>query len=85
LGLIFGAQTTGYTSPACITSQNDAGGNLKWILITVDGVTMYGQFLETAIVDGKQRNISFSLLADNSVSALLPHFWVSSGMFHMPS
>ena len=42
----------------------------------------YGQFMSKVISDGLIRNIVFKLSSDNSVQAILPHFYVNSGTFY---
>jgi len=51
---------------------------LKWFTIVVDGVAMYGEIQDSAVVDGLIRTIDFSLNQDGSVTALLPHFWTDA-------
>lgn len=42
----------------------------------------YGQYLENAIVDGRSRQVKFSLNPgdDNTIQAILPHFWSYAGI-----
>ena len=41
LDLIFGAKNSKDQKPSCVSSQQDSGDSLKWLLITVNGTTMY--------------------------------------------
>ncbi len=86
-----------------VHSQSDSAGNLRWILITIGGVSMYpmekkaieekkqtmlinnryGQFLDDAVVDGRNRAISFSLGSDGFVHATVPHFWEEVGTYNI--
>jgi len=57
-------------------SQSDENGNLRWFTINIDGVIMYGQFLDKAELDGAVRVITFQLDKENNVvTATIPHFW----------
>lgn len=44
---------------------------------------MYGQFLDTAILDGRNRAITYEASSAESyiVTAILPHFWDYAGIF----
>eukprot|EP00026_Physarum_polycephalum_P003012 Phypoly_transcript_03021.p1 GENE.Phypoly_transcript_03021~~Phypoly_transcript_03021.p1 ORF type:complete len:706 (+),score=47.82 Phypoly_transcript_03021:43-2118(+) len=64
----------------CVDSHEAINGNLKWIAVTASDVTLYGQFDDAALVDERSRTISYALNPDNSVSAILPHFWSSAKM-----
>lgn len=43
----------------------------------------YGQFFDSGILDGRIKKISFELNADNTVSALVPHFWSTLGILSL--
>jgi len=59
-----------------VTSQN-IDGNLVWIKINVNGTSLFGRFLEYALVDGFRALSQISLLNESGqyVQVLLPHFW----------
>eukprot|EP00026_Physarum_polycephalum_P004799 Phypoly_transcript_04823.p1 GENE.Phypoly_transcript_04823~~Phypoly_transcript_04823.p1 ORF type:complete len:514 (+),score=31.39 Phypoly_transcript_04823:492-2033(+) len=75
LAIVFDAKASEDKACSAIHSNKDENNNLKWYTINVKGVTLYGQFLNRAIVDGLYRSVSFSLNSDRSVTAILPHFW----------
>lgn len=54
---------------------------LNFIILFLIVVT-YAQFVPYAIVDGRKRTITFSLVDSSAVSASLPHFWDAVGMFY---
>lgn len=39
----------------------------------------YGQFLDYAVVDGRNRLITFNLNSEKLVTTTLPHFWDYAG------
>lgn len=58
-------------------SSSDNSGNVRWTEFTVDQVTLYGSFLDYALVD--QFTKPMQVKAENSGAILtltLPHFWV---------
>ena len=42
---------------------------------------MYEQFLPYSMIDGRNRSISFDLINDSFVAAVLPHFWDYAGIY----
>eukprot|EP00026_Physarum_polycephalum_P010671 Phypoly_transcript_10841.p1 GENE.Phypoly_transcript_10841~~Phypoly_transcript_10841.p1 ORF type:complete len:359 (+),score=70.95 Phypoly_transcript_10841:151-1077(+) len=59
-----------------LSATQDENNNLKWLYINVNGVILYAQFLDQAIIDGKIRAANFSLNAsDSTISCRIPHFW----------
>eukprot|EP00026_Physarum_polycephalum_P017905 Phypoly_transcript_19287.p1 GENE.Phypoly_transcript_19287~~Phypoly_transcript_19287.p1 ORF type:complete len:190 (+),score=20.11 Phypoly_transcript_19287:134-703(+) len=58
-----------------VDSKTDEIQSLKWFTLTIAGVSLYGQFLNKAIIDESIRVINFTLTAENSVRIKLPHFW----------
>lgn len=65
----------------CFTPQADAGGNVRSVQYTVDGVTMYGTFLQNALVDQEPRPLQVALSEKdnrNLIVLTLPHFWVNA-------
>lgn len=44
--------------------------------------TRYGQFMNHAIVDGRDRIITFKTNSDYTVTASVPHFWSTLGTFN---
>eukprot|EP00026_Physarum_polycephalum_P003519 Phypoly_transcript_03532.p1 GENE.Phypoly_transcript_03532~~Phypoly_transcript_03532.p1 ORF type:complete len:603 (+),score=53.04 Phypoly_transcript_03532:570-2378(+) len=58
----------------CVEQQKTSA-SLIWVQLTLNGIAVYAQFDPSAIVDGRNRSISFTLQTDNSVVATLPHFW----------
>jgi len=63
----------------CVNSQSTSS-SLLWFMIYVGKISLYGQFASNAILDGRVRNITFGLNEDNTISAILPHFWDYSEM-----
>jgi len=60
----------------CEGAFENTNRDVKWISITVGNTTLYAQFDNKAIVDGRVRTITYSLnKTDYSVAAILPHFW----------
>eukprot|EP00026_Physarum_polycephalum_P020534 Phypoly_transcript_23170.p1 GENE.Phypoly_transcript_23170~~Phypoly_transcript_23170.p1 ORF type:complete len:166 (+),score=25.36 Phypoly_transcript_23170:61-558(+) len=58
-----------------VDANEDGNKGLKWFTFNVDGTTLYGQFVDRAIVDGLPREVNFTLNQDNTIIAKLPHFW----------
>eukprot|EP00026_Physarum_polycephalum_P008337 Phypoly_transcript_08419.p1 GENE.Phypoly_transcript_08419~~Phypoly_transcript_08419.p1 ORF type:complete len:234 (+),score=41.91 Phypoly_transcript_08419:794-1495(+) len=77
LSIVFSSPQTSLSTSLCsqIDSNKDENNNLKWFAININGSTLYGQFLDSSIVDGNIRNVNFTLNSDYTVSATLPHFW----------
>eukprot|EP00026_Physarum_polycephalum_P000327 Phypoly_transcript_00327.p1 GENE.Phypoly_transcript_00327~~Phypoly_transcript_00327.p1 ORF type:complete len:1631 (+),score=195.10 Phypoly_transcript_00327:260-5152(+) len=82
LKVIFDAKNANSNSKSTTcTNDEDNTGNLQWLLLVVDQTSLYVQFLDSALVDGRVRKISFSFnSSDQTVSAILPHFWEFSEM-----
>lgn len=52
-------------------------GNVRWVEFSVNQKTLYGTFLDYALIDQKQRPMLVNLLGSGSVlSFVIPHFWV---------
>eukprot|EP00026_Physarum_polycephalum_P014564 Phypoly_transcript_15093.p1 GENE.Phypoly_transcript_15093~~Phypoly_transcript_15093.p1 ORF type:complete len:251 (+),score=16.48 Phypoly_transcript_15093:33-755(+) len=64
---------------SCQNNDQDSS-NLRWTMVVIDGVALYGQFLPFAEIDGRVQSISYKLNSDNTVTALLPHFWDTADM-----
>jgi len=75
LAFILGSDTKQQTSKCNVDSGTDSSGNLQWFTITLNSTSMYGKFMDTALLDNKTRTVTFSLNEDNSVTASIPHFW----------
>lgn len=58
----------------CYNEKRNEGGSVQWVMIVIDDVALYGQFINKAEIDNRVRTISFKS-ANNSISAILPHFW----------
>eukprot|EP00026_Physarum_polycephalum_P019061 Phypoly_transcript_20895.p1 GENE.Phypoly_transcript_20895~~Phypoly_transcript_20895.p1 ORF type:complete len:155 (+),score=15.04 Phypoly_transcript_20895:135-599(+) len=67
-------------SPSCVVSNADQQNNLRWFMIVRDQVSLYGQLLDTAVVDGRARLINYTLNDDNTITACIPHFWSFADM-----
>eukprot|EP00026_Physarum_polycephalum_P000363 Phypoly_transcript_00363.p1 GENE.Phypoly_transcript_00363~~Phypoly_transcript_00363.p1 ORF type:complete len:599 (+),score=58.14 Phypoly_transcript_00363:3228-5024(+) len=63
---------------SCVNTQKDENDNLKWVTINYGGISLYGQFTDKMIVDGIFRQVSFKFESTNTISALIPHFWVNA-------
>lgn len=58
---------------------HDPNGNLIWVKDEIEAVTLYGQFLQNAVVDGRNRQMSNQFDDSNSETLLiLPHFFSSA-------
>eukprot|EP00026_Physarum_polycephalum_P001232 Phypoly_transcript_01233.p1 GENE.Phypoly_transcript_01233~~Phypoly_transcript_01233.p1 ORF type:complete len:1169 (+),score=148.62 Phypoly_transcript_01233:270-3509(+) len=77
LALVMDSEVNSEAS-TCVGTGEDENRNLKWFTLYVDGVTLYGQFLNRTILDGQFRQVGFKLDGEKSVIALLPHFWVNA-------
>jgi len=73
-------KNVGVGESVCVNENVDDSGNLRWFMIIVSNVSLYGQFLDKAIVDNRIRTISYTLNSDQTVSAILPHFWDTAYM-----
>eukprot|EP00026_Physarum_polycephalum_P009764 Phypoly_transcript_09899.p1 GENE.Phypoly_transcript_09899~~Phypoly_transcript_09899.p1 ORF type:complete len:181 (+),score=25.46 Phypoly_transcript_09899:682-1224(+) len=61
---------------SCVDESTDQSGNLRWVIVVVDGVSLYGQFLDKGVLDDRVRTVQYSLSADKTtVTATVPHFW----------
>eukprot|EP00026_Physarum_polycephalum_P010320 Phypoly_transcript_10479.p1 GENE.Phypoly_transcript_10479~~Phypoly_transcript_10479.p1 ORF type:complete len:171 (+),score=31.14 Phypoly_transcript_10479:331-843(+) len=72
-----GATNPKQATKSCnLDSNTNSNGSLTWYTLTVNGVAMYGQFSPDAILDGRNRIITFHLNSENGlVTAIIPHFW----------
>jgi len=70
----------GDSTEVCQTStdNSDLNGNLRWFEATVNGVTLYGEFISDAVIDGAVKPVSFRLAPDQYIYATLPFFWTSA-------
>eukprot|EP00026_Physarum_polycephalum_P001796 Phypoly_transcript_01799.p1 GENE.Phypoly_transcript_01799~~Phypoly_transcript_01799.p1 ORF type:complete len:509 (+),score=43.80 Phypoly_transcript_01799:1579-3105(+) len=59
----------------CAKDFVDDSGNLRWVAVSLGDLSLYGQFDDKSIIDGRVRSTSYVLNSDYSVSAILPHFW----------
>jgi len=50
------------------------------VTVVVNNVVLYGQLSDQAIVDGRNRNITYSFVDSGTVRAYLPHFWSTAEM-----
>lgn len=48
---------------------------MKWIKYSVNGVTLFSQFLENAEIDGIPKPIEIIPNDSNSLHLIIPHFW----------
>eukprot|EP00026_Physarum_polycephalum_P014446 Phypoly_transcript_14960.p1 GENE.Phypoly_transcript_14960~~Phypoly_transcript_14960.p1 ORF type:complete len:300 (+),score=45.21 Phypoly_transcript_14960:30-902(+) len=56
--------------------DEDQSGSLRWFVVEVDQVALYGQLLNKSLVDGRVRSASFYYSeSEKTLSAVLPHFW----------
>eukprot|EP00026_Physarum_polycephalum_P017057 Phypoly_transcript_18142.p1 GENE.Phypoly_transcript_18142~~Phypoly_transcript_18142.p1 ORF type:complete len:244 (+),score=22.77 Phypoly_transcript_18142:89-733(+) len=77
LAIVMNTSQNNQEQCSAVKSNQDETKSLKWYTINVKGVTLYGQFLNRAIVDGLFRTVTFHLNSDNSVTATFPHFWTN--------
>jgi len=56
-------------------SSKDGNENLQWFKLNVDGVSLYAQFVEDTLVDGRPGKVGFELDANNDVKLTVPSFW----------
>eukprot|EP00026_Physarum_polycephalum_P002505 Phypoly_transcript_02512.p1 GENE.Phypoly_transcript_02512~~Phypoly_transcript_02512.p1 ORF type:complete len:910 (+),score=55.06 Phypoly_transcript_02512:331-2730(+) len=72
-------KTTGNNSSSPVTKtnldNNPDAGSVRWITMSYGDTTLYGKFLDLAIVDGRARNITYVHSSDTVVTAVVPHFW----------
>lgn len=57
-------------------TKKDESGTIKWIEYKIDGVILFAEFLNTAIVDGK--NVGLEITVDpisKFIFFKLPFFW----------
>eukprot|EP00026_Physarum_polycephalum_P000961 Phypoly_transcript_00962.p1 GENE.Phypoly_transcript_00962~~Phypoly_transcript_00962.p1 ORF type:complete len:1230 (+),score=107.09 Phypoly_transcript_00962:136-3825(+) len=79
LAITFGSSAE--SSKISCTKQSEDGDNtLRWIMVVVDDVALYGQFLDKALIDGRVQKIAYYLNENKTVTAVLPHFWDTAGM-----
>jgi len=74
---------TNETSPNACQSTNVGAdlSNLHYILITLNGVSLYGKFLDFALLDNLMQNIQYSWDATVQMVAItVPHFWDTMDM-----
>ena len=44
------------------------------------------QLIPDAIIDGRNQDITFSLIGNTTIAATLPHFWTSAGvLYYLPN
>eukprot|EP00026_Physarum_polycephalum_P000636 Phypoly_transcript_00637.p1 GENE.Phypoly_transcript_00637~~Phypoly_transcript_00637.p1 ORF type:complete len:1406 (+),score=212.85 Phypoly_transcript_00637:35-4252(+) len=67
--------TSNVPCDARFSTKQDSGGSVAWIKVTLNGFSAYGQFQPQASIDGVSRKIIFELNNDDTISAVLPHFW----------
>eukprot|EP00026_Physarum_polycephalum_P005781 Phypoly_transcript_05819.p1 GENE.Phypoly_transcript_05819~~Phypoly_transcript_05819.p1 ORF type:complete len:186 (+),score=18.62 Phypoly_transcript_05819:1180-1737(+) len=60
---------------SCTKKNTDSSNSLRWFMVVVNDTSLYGQFLDKAEIDTKIRNISFVLKDEQTIAAVLPHFW----------
>jgi len=75
LAFILRSDTKEETSKCNVDSGTDSSGNLQWVTVTINSTSMYGKFMDTALLDNKTRTVTFSLNEDGSVTGSIPHFW----------
>eukprot|EP00026_Physarum_polycephalum_P002699 Phypoly_transcript_02707.p1 GENE.Phypoly_transcript_02707~~Phypoly_transcript_02707.p1 ORF type:complete len:863 (+),score=100.25 Phypoly_transcript_02707:263-2590(+) len=75
LAIVLDSNAKNQENGGCVNSHSSDSGNLLWILVVVGKESLYGQFLDTAIVDDRVRKITYALLPDQTIQATLPHFW----------
>eukprot|EP00026_Physarum_polycephalum_P001313 Phypoly_transcript_01314.p1 GENE.Phypoly_transcript_01314~~Phypoly_transcript_01314.p1 ORF type:complete len:1011 (+),score=114.29 Phypoly_transcript_01314:384-3416(+) len=61
-------------SPPSCSDNHQNGGSLNWLTISYNSGTLYGQFLQAAVLDGRVQNITYKS-DQNSITAVVPHFW----------
>eukprot|EP00026_Physarum_polycephalum_P003392 Phypoly_transcript_03403.p1 GENE.Phypoly_transcript_03403~~Phypoly_transcript_03403.p1 ORF type:complete len:406 (+),score=52.10 Phypoly_transcript_03403:1174-2391(+) len=60
-----------------LNSVSDNSGNIRWVELSVNQLTLYGSFLDYALIDEVQKPMQVNLDKSTSVfSFILPHFWV---------
>jgi len=83
LRVVLQTAASGETSEHSVCQQQNfaesENGNLLWYRIYYNGLTLYGQFLDYAILDYRAVNIQY-ILADNNgtIFIILPHFWYNA-------
>jgi len=61
---------------ACnVDSRSDTNNDLRWIKMNVNGVELYGQILEFAMIDGYKRYVNFGVQNINQITVIIPFFW----------
>eukprot|EP00026_Physarum_polycephalum_P000466 Phypoly_transcript_00467.p1 GENE.Phypoly_transcript_00467~~Phypoly_transcript_00467.p1 ORF type:complete len:1577 (+),score=152.41 Phypoly_transcript_00467:25-4731(+) len=77
LAVILDAASAQQTTQACnLDSNTNSNGSLTWYVLTINGVAMYAQFSPDAVLDGRNRIVTFSLDPNTGqVRATIPHFW----------
>ena len=66
--------------PCTGTSEDDS---LRWVMTVVSNVTLYGQFIDKAELDGRVRGVKYEYKTDG-ITATIPHFWDYAGMLPSP-
>jgi len=58
-------------------TNTDKSGTTRWIVIVVNDVPLYGNFLNYAVIDQEKKPIQVNY-ADSLLYIIIPHFWVSA-------
>jgi len=77
LRIVFGSTVEGGgpVGGCNVDSHNDDSDNLRWVTLNMNGVTMYSQLLEYALLDGIKRYVNYDLFQTTYISVEIPFFW----------
>jgi len=80
IGIDSQAQSNNGDDDCEVTNPNiDSSDTLRSITLSINGYTLYGRFLDTAIIDGVVQRVQFSYDSSSSETiATVPHFWDSA-------
>jgi hypothetical protein len=59
-----------------VEKESDQSGNLRWLQVTLNGVSLYTNFFDEALVDGKESRVKYAYNEnDQAVTVAVPQFW----------
>eukprot|EP01111_Echinosteliopsis_oligospora_P019925 TRINITY_DN9895_c0_g1_i1.p1 TRINITY_DN9895_c0_g1~~TRINITY_DN9895_c0_g1_i1.p1 ORF type:complete len:230 (-),score=35.19 TRINITY_DN9895_c0_g1_i1:149-838(-) len=77
LGLIFLSASTKRVGE-CDYSGYQQSEELKWVQVNAGSFSLYTELENYAIIDGKNRTVSFQWLGDGKILASFQHFWTEA-------
>eukprot|EP00026_Physarum_polycephalum_P009017 Phypoly_transcript_09126.p1 GENE.Phypoly_transcript_09126~~Phypoly_transcript_09126.p1 ORF type:complete len:144 (+),score=30.40 Phypoly_transcript_09126:1002-1433(+) len=71
-------ETTGNQNSSTCAGIDSENNSVRWFTISYNKTTLYGQFLNYALLDGHVRNITYTSSSPSIVTAVVQHFWESA-------